>query len=271
MENELMEKQRVEEKTVRDFLFTSETKLTEKQQNMFLQIAVSNNLNPFNREIYAIAYGKEFSIVTGYQVYIERAEAGGNLDGWSCENTEEGAKLTIHRKDWEHPFEWDATYEEFNKGQSSWLKMPKFMIKKVCIGQGFRLAFPRELGSLPYLQEEMEGAKPYSQNQSKPPVQKTQSKSSQKKQTETGKEGKVEQGEVITKIDRVTVETGISGKSGKNWTRYHIHSVGGTEYKTFSETIAKDARSIQGSDVEALILFKTDKFGNTIEGFEIQE
>ena len=35
--------------------------------------------------------------------------------------------------------------------------MPEFMIKKVCIGQGFRLAFPNELGGLPYLQEEIEG------------------------------------------------------------------------------------------------------------------
>ncbi len=105
----------------------------------------------------------------------------------------------------------------------------------------------------------------------KPPVRKTQSKSSQKKQTDTDKAGKADQGEVITKIDRVSVETGESQKTGKQWTRYHIHSVGGTEYKTFSETIAKDARSIQGGDAEALILFKTDKFGNTIETFEIQK
>ena len=34
--------------------------------------------------------------------------------------------------------------------------MPEFMIKKVCIGQGFRLAFPNELGGLPYLQEELD-------------------------------------------------------------------------------------------------------------------
>ena len=85
----------VDEKTIRDFLFTSGTKLNEKQQNMFLQIAIRHNLDPFKREIYPIAYGNEFSIVTGYEVYIQRAEKTGNLSGWHCENTEEGAKITI--------------------------------------------------------------------------------------------------------------------------------------------------------------------------------
>jgi hypothetical protein len=33
--------------------------------------------------------------------------------------------------------------------------MPEFMTKKVAIGQGFRLAFPNELGGMPYLAEEI--------------------------------------------------------------------------------------------------------------------
>ena len=33
--------------------------------------------------------------------------------------------------------------------------MPNFMLKKVAIAQGFRLAFPDELGGLPYLAEEL--------------------------------------------------------------------------------------------------------------------
>lgn len=166
----------VDEKMIRDFLFTSETKLTEKQQNMFMQVAIRHNLDPFKREIYAIAYGKEFSIVTGYQVYIERAEASGNLNGWSCENTESGAKIIIHRKDWEHPFEWEVAYTDFDKGIASWKTMRAFMIKKVCIGIGFRLAFPAELGTMPYLKEEMEGAKPFNSSSTKEPVKKAQAK-----------------------------------------------------------------------------------------------
>jgi hypothetical protein len=47
--------------------------------------------------------------------------------------------------------------------------MPEFMIKKVCIGQGFRLAFPNELGGLPYLQEELEELTPVATEEIKKP------------------------------------------------------------------------------------------------------
>src|SRR4030066_127007 len=80
----------VDSKTVKDFLFTSETKLSDKQQNMFMQLAIRNQLDPFKREIYAIAYGGEFNIVTGYQVYIQRADATGKLNGWSWEPLKKG-------------------------------------------------------------------------------------------------------------------------------------------------------------------------------------
>jgi hypothetical protein len=32
--------------------------------------------------------------------------------------------------------------------------MPRFMLKKVAIGQAFRLAFPEELGGMPYMEIE---------------------------------------------------------------------------------------------------------------------
>ena len=160
-------KTKVDKKSIEDFLFTSETKLSEKQKTLFLQLAVRNQLDPFQREIYAVVYGQNFNVVTGYQVYIQRAEATGQLNGWHCEaikNNGEltGAKITIYRKDFEHPFEWEVSLKEFIKTKegtpiSGWKTMPEFMIKKVCIGQGFRLAFPGEVGGLPYLQEEIEG------------------------------------------------------------------------------------------------------------------
>ena len=68
--------------TIKDFLFSSGTKLSEQQQAMFMQLATRNQLDPFKREIYAIAYGSNFNIVTGYQLYIQRSEASGKLDGW---------------------------------------------------------------------------------------------------------------------------------------------------------------------------------------------
>ena len=159
----------VTKKMCDDFLFTAGTKLNEQQKVLFLNLALQFKLNPFKREIYAVPYGEGWNFVTGYQVYIQRAETTNQLNGWHCETVRNekneliGAKITIYRKDFEHPFEWEVGFDEFNKASpsdkkpNSWNKMPEFMIKKVCIGQGFRLAFPNELGGLPYLQEEIEG------------------------------------------------------------------------------------------------------------------
>jgi len=157
----------VNDEIIEDYLFTSETKLNEKQKAMFIKLAQLHNLNPFKREIYPIPYGKEFSIVTGYQIYIQRAEATGDLDGWEVESNEETAKITIWRKSFAHPFTWEVDKSDFGKSYGSWKSMPKFMLKKVAIGQGFRLAFPNELGSMPYLKEEMEGAEPFAKKTTK--------------------------------------------------------------------------------------------------------
>ena len=55
-----------------DFLFTTGTKLNEPQKTLFYNLALQFNLNPFNREIYAVSYGEGWNFVTGYQVYIQR-------------------------------------------------------------------------------------------------------------------------------------------------------------------------------------------------------
>ena len=249
----------VDEKTIRDFLFSSATKLNDKQQNMFLQMAIRHNLDPFKREIYAIAYGNEFSIVTGYEVYIKRAEKTGNLAGWHCENTEEGATITIHRKDWDEPFVWEATYAEFDKGQSSWKKMPKFMIKKVCIGQGFRLAFSEDLGGMPYLREEMEGAKPF--DNKKPPVKRTESKSKAK-----AKDGV----KVTTGVAQITQSEATNKQTGHKFTVYKILGQGDVLYNTSDEGLATLARSAHEAGCDIVITHKGDAY-NTIENIELVE
>lgn len=238
MNNEITtpQKQQIDVQTIKNYLFTSETKLTDKQQQMFIQLAVRHNLDPFKREIYAIAYGREFSIVTGYQVYIERAEASGKLNGWHCINTPSGAKITIYRKDWEHPFEWEASYEEFDKGQSSWKKMRDFMIKKVCIGQGFRLAFPAELGGLPYLIEEMEGATPFSTGANES-VKQPQSKSSARAETE------LPYAEIVTTVGKIT-------KKGLD---FRILGERDIVYITRQETFATLAKSAKEAGLQVKI------------------
>jgi phage recombination protein Bet len=136
---------------------------SDKELYMFMNIAKSYDLNPFKREIHFVKYGNNpGSVVVGYEIYLKRAEATGLLDGWNViiidkGKPEERAQITIHRKDHGHPFIWECSRKEFNKGQSTWNIMPDFMLKKVCIGQGFRLDFPETNSGLPYLMEEING------------------------------------------------------------------------------------------------------------------
>ncbi|MCX8070088.1 MAG: recombinase RecT [Thermodesulfovibrionales bacterium] len=163
MSNELTIKpeQSVTQKTVEDFLFSTGTKLTAQQKTMFMNLALTFGLNPFKREIYAVPYGNSFNYVTGYQVYISRAEATGKLDGWEVETIKDnngrliGARATVYRKDWSKPFIWEVSLNEFNRNNGNWRIMPEFMLKKVCIAQAFRLCFPNEFSGMPYIAEEI--------------------------------------------------------------------------------------------------------------------
>jgi hypothetical protein len=130
---------------------------TEKEVYMALNIIKSYQLNPFKREVHIIKYGTQpAQVVVGYEVYLKRAERTGQLNGWETTSDEETATCTIYRKDWDKPLVWTISKKEFDKGQASWKSMPDFMLKKVAIAQAFRLAFPDELGGLPYLKEEID-------------------------------------------------------------------------------------------------------------------
>jgi hypothetical protein len=65
------------------------------------------------------------------------------------------AVVTVHRKDWSHPFTHEAYKVEVAQNTPIWTKMPRFMLKKVAIGQAFRLAFPEQMGGMPYMEEEL--------------------------------------------------------------------------------------------------------------------
>lgn len=180
----------VTDEVLRNFLYSSNTNLSEREQASFFQIAKAFNLNPFKREIYCIAYGegdkRQLSIITGYEVYIKRAERTGLLDGWKVEffgkfhketvNKEffkkDGtsyfkkveqivedercfARITIHRKDQSTPFVHDVEFAEYYQNTPMWNSKPVTMHKKVAIGQGFRLCFSDELAGMPYLAEEI--------------------------------------------------------------------------------------------------------------------
>lgn len=142
------------------------SQLTPQEKENYFEIAMLYGLNPFKREIYVSKYGSQMSIITGYEVYIKRAERTGMLDGWSATTSgsvatgDLKATVTIYRKDRSHPFVWEALYEECvqrtreGKVTKFWEKAA-FMTKKVAISQGFRLCFSDELAGMPYTADEM--------------------------------------------------------------------------------------------------------------------
>lgn len=156
----------IQKQTLLDYLaaFGLANQLTQEEKLQFIEVAQAFRLNPFKREIHVAVYGegeyRRMSIVVGYQVYLDRAERTGQLDGWRAWVEGQGedmkALVEIHRKDWHSPFVhevyWKEAVQRKRDGQptSFWSKMPKFQLKKVAISQGFRLAFPSELGSMPY-------------------------------------------------------------------------------------------------------------------------
>lgn len=144
--------------------------IPEQFQMQFIEIASAMKLNPFLNEIHAISFstkdGPVFKCVTGYMVYIKRAERTGKLNGWEVSSTTTNngqmvSTVTIYRKDWEKPFRHSVRFNEVAQYSPSgelsrlWKKMPAFMCEKACISQGFRLCFPDELAGMPYTTEEM--------------------------------------------------------------------------------------------------------------------
>lgn len=152
------ELQIVEEKTLLDYIGGFRD-IDQKTKTEFLNIAKAMNLNPFKREIYLVPFGNKFNIVTGYQVYIQRGEETGKLDGWKTEFRKEDGdtvcKITIYRKDWKYPFEHETYLSEVKQSSPIWNKQEKFMHRKTTIGQGFRICFPTEMAGLPYEESEI--------------------------------------------------------------------------------------------------------------------
>lgn len=167
----------VSKETIEEFLFSQcKDEISNEQKALFIGISLAHNLNPFKREIYPIPFwntklGKnDMQPVIAYNVFLQRAQASGDLDGRSTEIYENddkkvsGWKIIIHRKDWSHPFEREVDRSEIVQHKKdgtpnkNWLERPRFMTRKTLIGQGMRLCFPEHLGGLPYLEEEVYGA-----------------------------------------------------------------------------------------------------------------
>lgn len=140
------------------------SRLNDNEKRLFAMKCITEGLNPHKGEIYPIVYGsgndKKVSMITAYHVFIKKAERTGLLAHWrvwtegSIETRDLRAFISIERHDWTRPFEYDVDFVEFKKSSPLWSSMPKQMLKKCAIGNGFRLAFPEDCAGL-YLEEEM--------------------------------------------------------------------------------------------------------------------
>jgi phage recombination protein Bet len=134
--------------------------LNEEQKKQFIEVAKAFQLNPFKREIHCIPYGGSLTLIVGYEVYLKRAERSGKLAGWKVwtegklEDRSLKAICEIWRKDWATSLRHEVYYSEYARNTQIWKEKPHTMIKKVAIAQAFRLAFPDELGGIPYTAEE---------------------------------------------------------------------------------------------------------------------
>lgn len=161
----------IPKQTVLDYLtaFDLSSQLTDSEVLQFISVCQAFKLSPWKREVHIAVYGegpsRRVSIITGYEVYLKRAERTGRLNGWSSRVEGEGeqmrAIINIYRKDWQEPFQhevyWSEAVQRTKAGAptSFWQKMPRFQLKKVGISQAFRLCFPDELGGLPYDSSEL--------------------------------------------------------------------------------------------------------------------
>ena len=150
-------------------------------KKLFVKVAVMNNLNPLKREIHAVErnkkvvtyvpgkgdvteYVKVLTPVTGYEVFLDRAEESRRLQYWypiedgdldpKPEKDTYKVTIVIKRKDWPKEFHWTVKHSEVSVDNPMWKKEPSHMTMKVAISRAFRLCFRDVLRGMPFTVEE---------------------------------------------------------------------------------------------------------------------
>ena len=140
-------------------LFPTLAKVKDEEVIKAITVAKHLGLDPTKKEVHFVPYSGTVQLIVSYTEYIKRAERSKKLNGWKVDfgkdELGEYAEITIYRKDWQEPFQWKVYMEEARQNSPTWQKMPRFMLRKVAIAQGFRLAFPEETAELPYEEAEM--------------------------------------------------------------------------------------------------------------------
>lgn len=160
--------------TVRNYLTRGNAEVEDQEVVMFINLCKYQKLNPFLNEAYLVKFkGAPAQIITSKEAFMKRANRNTSFDGMKAglillrnEEVEEvegsfslstdkllGAWCDVYLKDKKYPMSTKINLDEFHKGQSTWNKMPKTMIRKTAIVQALREAFPEDLGAL-YTEEE---------------------------------------------------------------------------------------------------------------------
>ena len=168
--------------TVRNYLTSGNTKATDQDVLMFIELCKAQKLNPFVRDAYLVKFGNQpAQIIVGKDVFIKRASEHPNFNGMQAgivildkngdikeregalklkEEELVGGWCEVHLKDKDFPVKSVVSFEEYaqkkNDGtlNSMWSSKGATMIRKVAQSQALREAFPNELRGL-YQQEEM--------------------------------------------------------------------------------------------------------------------
>lgn len=159
---------------VKDYLTRGNDIVSDQEIVMFINLCKYQQLNPFLNEAYLVKFkGAPAQIITSKEAYMKRAFADPHYEGFKAgiivqrgEQTLElegsfslpgdqlmGGWAEVYVEGKKYPYVTKIGLDEFSKGQATWNKMPKTMIRKTALVQALREAFPDNLGAM-YTEEE---------------------------------------------------------------------------------------------------------------------
>jgi len=138
--------------------------LSKTEMTLFLHQCAALNLNPLNRDIYAIKAGSKLQIqisIAGYRkianrtgLYLGQTPAewcgkdGQWVDVWLATERPMAARVGVLKKGLAQPVYAVATWKSFGSDSYMWKKMPDHMLAKSAESLALRKAFPEQFSSI---------------------------------------------------------------------------------------------------------------------------
>lgn len=159
---------------VKNYLTRGNESVSDQEVVMFINLCKYQKLNPFLNEAYLVKFkGAPAQIITSKEAYMKKAERCTDFEGLRAgiiikrkdeilevegsfalkDDVLLGGWAEVYKKNRKFPYIAKVSFDEYNKGQSTWKQLPKTMIRKTAIVQAMREAFPEDLGAL-YTEEE---------------------------------------------------------------------------------------------------------------------